>query len=203
MAASPASSIPSLAVGPLLARRFALNGDLDTYRELIERGLAREAVRKSRIHHRFARDASSQLVQDGDLETVRRCRPSWFRARTRSSDLSLLRGAAWRAARGGVSIGAGLLASFEPVLAGGAGPRLYAFMRQLAMEPALAPMGAIETAMSQLRLVTGAAAFVDADWLRGALPRARSAALRASASPRWSRASGCGRMRSGDLASSS
>ena len=37
-------------------------------------------------------------------------------------------------------------------------------MRQLAIE-ALAPMGAIESAIAQLRLVTDAPSFVDTDWL--------------------------------------
>ena len=37
-------------------------------------------------------------------------------------------------------------------------------MRQLAIE-ALAPLRAIDDAMTQLRLVTGAPSFVDADWL--------------------------------------
>jgi serine/threonine-protein kinase len=148
---------PSLAVGPMLARRFALNGDLDTYREMIRR------IRAKPSESRFIIESLEMRVAGwyGDLETVRRCRPSSFvppgHPITRYYE-------AQRGALLGEVKEAELLASFEPVLAGGAGPRLYAFMRQVAIE-ALAPMGAIESAMAQLRLVTDAPAFVDADWL--------------------------------------
>ena len=148
---------PSLAVGPLLARRFALNGDLDTYRELIDR------IRAKPTESRFIIESLEMRVAGwyGDLETVRRCRPSSF-VPPRHPIFQYYE--AQRGALLGEVTEQELLASFEPVLAGGAGPRLYAFMRQLAIE-ALAPMGAIESAITQLRLVTGAPAFVDADWL--------------------------------------
>ena len=148
---------PSLAVGPLLARRFALNGDLDTYREMIGR------IREKPSESRFIIASLEMRVAGwyGDLETVRRCRPSAF---VPPSHPIFHYYEAQRGALLGEVTEAELLASFEPVLAGGAGPRLYAFVRQLAIE-ALAPIGATESALAQLRLVTGAPAFVDADWL--------------------------------------
>ena len=147
---------PSLAVGPLLARRFALNGDLDTYREMIRR------IRAKPSESRFIIESLEMRVAGwyGDLEAVRRCRPSSF---VPPKHPIFHYYEAQRGALLGEVTEQELLATFEPVLAGGAGPRLDAFMRQLAIE-ALAPMGA-ESAIEQLRLVTRAAAFVDADWL--------------------------------------
>ena len=158
---------PSLAVGPLLARRFALNGDLDTYREMIRR------IRAKPSESRFIIESLEMRVAGwyGDLETVRRCRPSSF-VPPRHPIFRYYE--AQRGALLGEVTEQELLATFEPVLAGGAGPRLDAFMRQLAIE-ALAPMGA-ESAIEQLRLVTSAAAFVDADWLEHC-PALRTAAF--------------------------
>jgi serine/threonine-protein kinase len=148
---------PSLAIGPLLARRFALSGDLDTYREMMAR------IRAKPVESRFIIESLEMRVAGwyGDLETVRRCRPASFVPPGHPIHRYY---EAQRGALLGEVTAEELMVTLDPVLRGGAGPRLYAFMRQLAIE-ALAPLGALDSAMEQLRLVTAAPAFVDADWL--------------------------------------
>jgi eukaryotic-like serine/threonine-protein kinase len=148
---------PSLSVGLMLGRRFALNRDLAGFREVFEK------VRAKPTESRFVIESVEMRVASwfGDLETVRRCHPHNYvtpgHAVTRFFELQ-------RGALLGEVSEAELLAGVETALASGSGPRLEAFQRQLAVE-ALAPMGAIESAMTQLRALTATPAFVDADWM--------------------------------------
>ncbi|HEX2463140.1 MAG TPA: protein kinase [Thermoanaerobaculia bacterium] len=147
---------PALAVGTMLARHVAFDRDLARFRETIEE------LRAKQVESRFVLDLIEMRVGGwfGDLETVRRCRPSSHiqeHAANRVLD-------AQRAALLGESSEAQLLATLENALVPGSGPRLVAALRQLVVE-GLAPMGAVESAMAQLRLLTDSPAFVDADWL--------------------------------------
>jgi serine/threonine-protein kinase len=148
---------PTFPVGLMMARRYALNRDLDRFREAIEK------VRAKPTEARFIIESVEMRVAGwfGDRETVRRCRPSAYvtpgQAVTFFFD-------AQRSALLGESTESELLASFERALATGSGPRLEAFLRQLVVE-ALVPMGAHESAIAQLDLLTSTRAFVDADWL--------------------------------------
>jgi serine/threonine-protein kinase len=147
---------PALAVGTMLARHVAFDRDLARFRETIEE------LRANQVESRFVLDLIEMRVGGwfGDLETVRRCRPSSHiqeHAANRVLD-------AQRAALLGESSEAQLLATLENALVPGSGPRLVAALRQLVVE-GLAPMGAVESAMAQLRLLTDSPAFVDADWL--------------------------------------
>ena len=171
----------TFAVGTLQARRFAFNRDLDRFREMIE--AIRAKPTEARIRHRVDGDAGRRMVRrprDGAALPT-------FAYVTPGHPVTLFLEAQRGALLGEMSE-AELLASLEPVLASGSGPRLDAFMRQLAIE-ALAPMGAIESAMAQLRLVTERAG-VRRRRLARALPGARPAALP-------SRLRGDGRERSG------
>jgi serine/threonine-protein kinase len=148
---------PALPVGLMLARRFALHRDLERFREAIAKARARQS------ESRFLLDSIEMRIAGwfGDRDTVRRCQPSSYvtpgHPVTQFFD-------AQRAALLGEASEAELLASLETALAAGSGPRLDAFVRQLGIE-GLAPLGAIESAMAQLRLLTETPAFVDADWL--------------------------------------
>jgi serine/threonine-protein kinase len=148
---------PALSVGTMLARHFALNRDLERFRETIE------AMRAKQTESRFALDLIEMRVGGwfGDLDTVRRCRPSAQVTRDYAATHYL---DAQRGALLGELSGAELLASLESALVPGSGPRLVATLRQFVVE-ALVPMDAIESAMEQLHLLTDTPAFVDADWL--------------------------------------
>jgi hypothetical protein len=141
----------------MLARRFALNRDLEGFRETIAK------IRARPTESRMVLDLGELRVAAwfGDLETVRRLRPSSYipPGHPFFNFLEAERGALL-----GERSEAELLASLEAVLASGSGPRLEALMHQLAIE-ALALMGAIESAMARLRLLTDTPAFVDAEWL--------------------------------------
>jgi hypothetical protein len=140
------------------ARRFALNRDLERFRETMDK------IRAKPTESRFVIESVEMRVAGwfGDRETVRRCRPASYVIP--DNPITLFFEAQRGALLGEVSA-ADLVARLETALAARAGPRLEAFQRQLAIE-ALAPMdGAREIAIAQLRLLTDTPAFVDADWL--------------------------------------
>lgn len=148
---------PTLPVGPSLARQRALAGDLDSYSAMVA------VMRKTPSVSRFMLDSLELRVAgwNGDLETVRRCRPASY---IPPNHPTYRFWEAQRAALLGETSGAELLKSLEVVLKAGSGPRLDAFMRQLAIE-ALAPIGALESAMDQLNILIGSPAFLDTDWM--------------------------------------
>jgi serine/threonine-protein kinase len=148
---------PTLSIGPMLARRFGLCRDLEHFHEAIE------TIRAKPSESRFIIEVIEMRVAGwfGDLDKVRRCRPaSYMPAGSPMFDLL----EATRGALLGEVPEAGLVASLQRALGEGSGPRLSSFQRQIAIEP-LALIGATESAMTQLRLVTDMPAFVDADWL--------------------------------------
>jgi serine/threonine-protein kinase len=147
---------PTLSVGLMLARRFALNRDLERFREAIA------AARAKPTESRLILDSVEMRVAGwfGDLATVRRCRPaSYVTPGHRVTEFFEVH----RAALLGEASPTELLRSLERALAAGSGPRLDAFNRQLAIE-ALGPVD-VDSAMAQLRALTDTKAFVDADWL--------------------------------------
>ncbi len=148
---------PTLSVGTMLARRFALNRDLERFRETIAK------IRTKPTESRLVLDTEEMRIAAwfGDLETVRRCRPSSYLP-TGHPVLYFME--AVRGALLGEVSEPELLTRLAAVLAAGSGPRFAALLCQFAIE-ALALMGAIESAIAQLRLLTDTPAFVDAEWL--------------------------------------
>jgi serine/threonine-protein kinase len=147
---------PSLSIGSMIGRSFALNRELDRFRESVDKARARGT------ESRFILESIEMRVAGwfGDLETVRRCRPYSFLPQ--GQPIAVFSETQRRALLGEATE-AELVASVDRALAG-SGPRLETLLRQLVIE-ALVPMGAIEAALAQLRRLTEMPPFVDADWL--------------------------------------
>ena len=148
---------PSLAGDPTLARRCALAGDLDSYHAMVAE------LRASPSSSRFMIESLETRVAGwfGDLDTVRRCRPSSFVSPDNEGFRFF---EAWRAALLREGTAEELQSGLEALLATGVGPRLGSFMRQLAIE-ALVPLGALDSAFEELRIAVEAPVFVDTDWM--------------------------------------
>jgi serine/threonine-protein kinase len=140
-----------------VARRHALNRDLDRFDQLIVELKGRPQV------SRFMVESLEMRVGGwfGDLERVRRNHPSVFiPARHpvgRFMDVM-------RAALLGEQTAEEMAACLAAVIERRPGPRLEAFARQLAIE-VFVPLAADEQALEQLRLAAGSLVFVDAEWL--------------------------------------
>jgi serine/threonine-protein kinase len=148
---------PEIPAGASLARRCALAGDLDTYREMVAELKATPNASRFMIESLEMRVAGWY----GDLETVRRCRPSAFVPPTHAF-FRLME--AQRAGLLGEGSSEALRAQLTEAIESGAGPRLGAFVRQLAVE-ALVPLGDLEGAMEELRVSVDSQAFVDTEWM--------------------------------------
>ena len=132
-------------------------GDLDSYHAMVAK------MRAASSTSRFVIESLELRVGGwfGDTDAIRRCRPSAVVA----PDHPLFR---FFEAQRSCLLGEGdaddLLDSLKVVLTTGSGPRLDAYMRQLAIE-ALVPMGALDRALAQLRIAADTPAFVDTDWM--------------------------------------
>ncbi len=148
---------PTIPARPEIARRRALAGDLEGYAKIVAELKATPAVSRFMIESLELRVAG----WFGDLETVRRSRPSAFIPPEHEYYRFL---EAQRAGLLGEGSSAKLLEHLESVLLTGAGPRLDAFTHQLAIE-SLVPLGDLDNALVQLRVAVGLPAFVDTDWM--------------------------------------